>query len=528
MIFGLAGSDFVRRTIRSPHVFLLLKTSSAKQKVRRNLVCCTYEGGCHALMVGLSETYFAAFYIAVGMSEIGVGLLATVPYLLGSALQMLTPWGVNLLGSYRAWTVCTASLQGFSLLALSMLAYCNRVDFGSLLAIATIYWASGLATGPAWNTWIEFVVPKRVRARYFSVRMRACQLCLIAAITTSGLLLKSHADESQRLLIFVGLFAVAGLLRLMSVSVLARQVEQKTWLASNIAAALQIGQGPDVGKLIRSTLPFFVAMQFAVYISGPYFAPFMLKNMGLSYTDYMALILLGYFGRVLMMPWAGRIAKHAGAGRLMLCGAMGIVPMSSLWFFHQSFAVLCLVQMASGAMWASYELGMSLVFIERIPSHHRMRVLSWFNTFNGLAMVGGSMLGGLLLTQLGNNTMAFMSLFALSGLFRIGAFYWFPFSLVSKPVTTQDVVGLPWQVSSPMPNGRSIVRPFFISAQKQIDSDFEFEATVSGRVQPNSIAIDEFAEEKNQLKAPLPVRISGNDQLPKDRPARLMHGRDSR
>ncbi len=414
-------------------------------------------------MVGLSETYFAAFFVAAGLSEMGIGMLATLPYLIGSGLQLFTPLGVRLVGSYRLWTAGTAALQSFSLLMLAGLTWIGQVNFLTLLAIVSIYWASGLATGPAWTTWIEFVVPRRIRARYFSVRMRICQLCLLVSIAVAGFLLRSSSYQDQQILIFVAMFAVAGILRLLSCNALRLQIEKRQWLEVNIENALRAKTSPDVGRLIQTTLPFFAAMQFAVYISGPYFAPFMLKTLGMGYMQYMILILLGYFGRVLTLAAAGRFANRFGPVKLMLIGAIGIVPMSALWLFHPSVLILCVVQCLSGVAWGCYELAMSLVFIERIPAHHRIRVLTWFNVFNGIAMVGGSLLGGWMLLQFGASVQAFMFLFVLSGIFRMVALLWFPYSMLKEePATAGLGVGQPWSISPPLLNGRSIVRPFFI------------------------------------------------------------------
>ena len=38
------------------------------------------------LMVGLGETYFAAFGMSLGMHDIAIGLITTLPILLGSCL----------------------------------------------------------------------------------------------------------------------------------------------------------------------------------------------------------------------------------------------------------------------------------------------------------------------------------------------------------------------------------------------------------------------------------------------------------
>jgi MFS family permease len=220
-------------------------------------------------------------------------------------------------------------------------------------------------------------------------------------------------------------------------------------------------------------------MQFAVYISGPYFVPFMLKNLELGYMYYMVLILAGYMGRVLAMPYAALAVKRLGTTRLMLFGAIGIIPMSALWILHQSFWGLVAIQLASGAAWGCYELGMSLSFIEKIPGHHRMRVLSLFNTFNGLAMVGGSVCGGLLLQYLNMSTFAFMTVFALSGVFRAAAMIWFPYPLLEQrtnlPVRQPDPAAvIPVAISvpvAPLPLVRTTTTPASIIPAKIIPAN---------------------------------------------------------
>src|SRR4249920_195901 len=44
-----------------------------------------------SVMIGLGETYFAAFALALGTGETFAGLVATLPMLAGAALQLATP-----------------------------------------------------------------------------------------------------------------------------------------------------------------------------------------------------------------------------------------------------------------------------------------------------------------------------------------------------------------------------------------------------------------------------------------------------
>src|SRR5262245_27524517 len=69
------------------------------------------DGACVSAMVGLGETYFAAFALALGAGQTVAGLVATVPMLAGATLQLATPWFLQRVRSYRKWVVLFASLQ---------------------------------------------------------------------------------------------------------------------------------------------------------------------------------------------------------------------------------------------------------------------------------------------------------------------------------------------------------------------------------------------------------------------------------
>ncbi len=100
-----------------------------------------------------------------------------------------------------------------------------------------------------------------------------------------------------------------------------------------------------------------MAVQTAVYVSGPYFNPFMLKAMKMPWVDYMGLLSLGFIGKMLSLPWAGRLANRAGADRLLWVGAIGIVPISGLWMISQEFWFLACVQILSGLCWGLLRTG---------------------------------------------------------------------------------------------------------------------------------------------------------------------------
>src|SRR5213076_3316386 len=59
------------------------------------------DAAAFSVMVGIGETYFAAFALALGTGETLAGLVATLPMLMGASLQLATPWFLKRARSYK-------------------------------------------------------------------------------------------------------------------------------------------------------------------------------------------------------------------------------------------------------------------------------------------------------------------------------------------------------------------------------------------------------------------------------------------
>ncbi|HTN77812.1 MAG TPA: MFS transporter, partial [Pirellulaceae bacterium] len=168
-------------------------------------------------------------------------------------------------------------------------------------------------------------------------------------------------------------------------------------------------------------LVFLFAMQAAVYISGPYFTPYMLRKLDLSYLQYMVLVSTCLVGKALALPFWGRFAHRYGAQKLLLVGACAILPLSSLWIFSTSFWYCAAIQLLSGLTWAAFELAIVLMFFEAIPRHERASLVTLYNVSNSLAMVCGTFLGAGILSLFGSSITGYCVIFGLSSFARVFA-----------------------------------------------------------------------------------------------------------
>jgi MFS family permease len=415
-------------------------------ETKRNLTASLVDGGGYSIMVGVGETYFSPFALAMGMTAAGAGLIVTVPVLIGSTLQLATPWAVQRLGSHRVWLVITVFLQVLCLLALP-LAACFSNTFGvSLVAVAiTLYWASGLSGGPPWNTWIEDIVPTSIRTHFFAQRQRLSLICLLASFVLGGLCLQAGQLGGYPLTVFTALFLMAALARLISGIALGLQTEPSRgkYHEQMVGLGELFKSNPGGGSRGGWLVIYLLAMQVGVQCSGPYFAPFMLKEEQFSYQTFMLLFAMGFLGKAIFMPYWGKVGQKYGPRTLLAIGGMLIIPLSSLWIlsdyvpdvplylpatpfsaaahWHLPGQALAIgsIQILSGCAWSAYELAMSLMFLHGIPREHRTSLLTWYNFGNSLAMVAGSMLGALLFRCFGESHSTYMMIFWVSSVMRL-------------------------------------------------------------------------------------------------------------
>ncbi len=341
--------------------------------------------------------------------------------------------------------------------ALIIAAYVGSISGWGLLLIASIYWAGGLAGGPAWNSWIEQIVPRTVRAGYFAKRTRATQIATLCGFVGGGLLLQYGRGAGWVTTAFAVLFLVAFLFRMISVVMLAAhktppaKPERAKVVSDNIAGSTLDG---------RHLLIYLVMVQGVVQISGPFFTPYMLKKLEMSYVVFTLLVAVAFTAKVVSLAAWGKVAKNRGAAWLLTFGAFAIVPLSSLWTVSQSLPWLIFIQAINGCMWAAYELGFLLLFFEALPQSRRVKMLTYYNFANTAAWCLGATIGAMVLSGFDASTQGYHALFYLSSFGRCVALVYL---LSHRPVVIAKVTSIGLRVLGLRPNGSSLESPILAS-----------------------------------------------------------------
>jgi hypothetical protein len=385
----------------------------------------TADAAGYAVMVGLGESYLVAFALAAGLTQHAAGLLNPVPQAVGAVIGLALPAVLMKVGSVKAVTVTLVMVQGMALVTLGVVAAAAAHHGGGvsgipIFALATLYWTAGLAAGPVWNVWASSIFPKAIRPRFFGTRIRYHNALVISALVVAGLALgRGSGEASAPLWVYATLFASAGVARVISAAFLLVQSEpRRVPVGHRDASFREFFAGfryDEGGRLLVYMLCFGSAAATAV----PFFTPYLLGHLGLTYPAFMTLIATSFLVKAAVLPSLGAFAKRRSPHTLLVIGAVGTAPLAALWLVSESFWWLLAVHAVSGVLWACYELSNFLLLFDSIPEDRRIGLLVRFNLFNCGATAGGAAVGALVLSAMNAGPGGYAALFVLSTVLRI-------------------------------------------------------------------------------------------------------------
>jgi predicted MFS family arabinose efflux permease len=258
-----------------------------------------------------------------------------------------------------------------------------------------------------------------MRPAFFANRARASQLALVLALVGGGMILQLGKGRGAEFAAFATIFGIAFVARAVSASFLYAQREPRT---------LEVGEtsiSPAViSRHVRTgghgrLLFFLLTFQAGVMVASPYFTPYMLAELELSYLEFTVLTATAFGARVLALPFLGRFVRRVGTKTVLWRAGLAISTFPILWLVTDHFAWLFVLQVVSGVGWAAFELASLLSFFERIPPHGQTSVLTLYNLANATAVVTGSAIGGLLLRGFGEGPAGFVAIFVVSTVARV-------------------------------------------------------------------------------------------------------------
>ncbi len=373
------------------------QTAPDAVKLERNLRFSVYDGVFYSIMTGLGEGYLGAFAVFLRATDAQVAWLLSLPQLIGALFQIVSAHALHLLRNRK--TLILIGVFGQAMTWPFIAASGLGLDPGIvwLIGWVGVYFILGNFAHPAWMSLMGDLVHAETRGVFFGQRTRWMSIASFVALGLAGLLLHETARRQIEWVGFVAIFLAACVARLISASYLVRMTEPAD--APPSAAPFSLWQFATDGR--KSNFGRFVVYtmltHFAVAVSGPLITPYLLRDIGFSYGQFMcaaAAVVLAQF--LTLSPW-GRFCDMFGNRRaLTLAGALlAIIPL--LWLFTTNFYAILAIQLFAGACWAGFALSMGNFIFDTVTPPRRAICAAIYSTGNAVGMFAGASLGGFLI-----------------------------------------------------------------------------------------------------------------------------------
>jgi len=367
-----------------------------EDKVKKSLKYSVYDGAAFAVMDGLTNSFITPFAIALKASVSMIAALTYVPQLIGAFVQLFSTKIVEIVRDRKKILVLSSFIHAVLWLPLLLIPYLTPNQKYLLIVYVTVQTLFSQLINPVWNSLIGDLVPKYERGRFFGVRNRVVGVTSFIAALAAGLVLYYFSPRNP-FLGFTILFSIAFVARLLSALFKGMMYnptddfshEEKFSLVDFVKRMDKTNYGHFV--------IYIVVFKLAVNIAAPFFAVYMLKDLGFTYLQYTIVTAGELIASFATMGIWGKIIDKKGTKFVLYVGGM-LTPLIPLfWLFSHNFYYLILVEMFSGIAWAGFNLSSSNFIFDAVKPENRIRCISYYKFFEGIAVCIGALLGGFLI-----------------------------------------------------------------------------------------------------------------------------------
>ncbi len=371
-------------------------------------------------MLGLTQNYITPYALTMKATTQQIGLLTSIPNFTMAATQFAAPGLSERAESRKGFILPMAVMHALMWLPILLIPYLFQThQVWWLIAFVTLSTAFDSVLNPVWGSMMADLVPAQMRGRFFGLRNRITAFVSMAFSYVAGGILQMLTGNTN--LAFTIIFTGAMASRLVSFYFLSRMYEP-------LSPATAKRSHDSVLKIVRGLFStntgmfiiFCALMNFTTTIAGPFFSPYMLRDLHFSYIVYTIIISVAGLATVGFMTWWGKRIDRAGAIKVLKITAL-FVPFVPLgWVLSHNLWWLVVIQIFSGFAWAGFQLSSGVFIFDAAPPENRTRYLALYNSLIFLGVSLGSLTGGIVAPLLPPFMAShLLSIFIVSGVARL-------------------------------------------------------------------------------------------------------------
>ncbi len=404
-----------------------------KKQLDYNLKSILSESRASSISQNIAEKFLVPFALIMQASSFSIGVLSTLPQLLGAATQLYSVKILHRLSSRKKFIVRMMAVQSLTWLPLFFipLLFPETGVLALIVSFSIYYMIGGLFT-PAWNNWVVSVVPEHARGKFYGRKNQTAGRFGFLAATLGGYMLSVMSDVNIWLAYGI-LFLIAFIAKAVSTVFISKMHEEESikkmpsYPSISVKNFLMHIDDNSFGRYVL----YMCSMSFAVNIAAPFFTPYMLRSiadggLGFSYLQFTILTAVSISASFLVFRHFGKIADRFGNKKVLVLTGFLIPFCPLLWLFSSNFYYLLGVEVFAGIVWAGFNLTTANYVFDLVGSQYRLIYAAYYNAFTTFAVFAGAVAGGgmfIISNWMGIHEILF--LFMMSFVLRMAATFFF-------------------------------------------------------------------------------------------------------
>ena len=349
-------------------------------------------------MYGMVETYFGAFFEYLKYTSYEISILSTFPIFFGALIQNLTGWLYDIFRSRKYLLVVLKITQTLTIPLLLYVGYISS-SYYLLLGIVCIYYALAISQMSPWTSWMGYLVPGRLRGRYFANRSQIVRVFMLISSLTAGAILNAY-KETDAFYGFVVIFGLGILANFGSAFYLKKQYEPDN--TADDEKSKEDDPKGNIRKELKRIITYDAISELAFHVSGPLMMVYWLRDLHFDYIELAILINVSQLAGLFSLRYWGTKIDENGTYSTIRISSFSIAIFPIFWvglFYLPSELILpgaiVIASMAS-LMFSGRALALDNRLYEHMRSKNMIKVTSKRIFYRGLSIFLGGLIGGII------------------------------------------------------------------------------------------------------------------------------------
>lgn len=415
LLFCMVGKKVISKSGKVLGKSVGVEHPIVQKKIDNSLKISIKEGSLSSVSTGMGISYFTPFALAMNATASQVGILHAIVSLLPSLAQLKA---ATLIKKFSRKKIVLNAIMWKIMIWLPIILTGLLFYLGVphmvwvFIGLVGLFYAFAAIAHPAWFSWMGSLVPGEGRGGYFSKRNRVAGFFGIITMIIGAVIL----DFSKTLGVQYGnvigftligfglLFVIAMFAQLWSWVLLKKQYEPRLHIRKKDYFSFKQFLSRCCMTPFGRFCLFRGAFSFVVGIATPFWAVYMLRDLGFSYIWFIVITVSATAFQLMFLPLLGKVSDRFGNIKLISICSWLIVTTPLLWMASGLIGndlgvkiwLLLVPAIVGGFAWAGYNLAVNNYVYDAVSSRKRSFGLTYMNLIVGVAIFAGASLGSLL------------------------------------------------------------------------------------------------------------------------------------